>query len=209
MTVQSDCQPSRQALVISSFVMKWLDFSTCHPPVSVSYHCPGHSLCNFLCVVIKWWLSDWKWLLKLNLSFSQNILFKKKKRPFVSVSFNVKKRSFLFHIWLLPWWVFGNGCAAFGPGIGAKHPCPLPSWQAVARGDEAMGQCPTCAPSRASPSREQPSTVWRTLGRVTASSSCQLFFFFFMKLIRNSAWGHLAWEIHVKIRSFKNTSLII
>lgn len=80
MTVQSDCQPSRQALVISSFVLKWSDFSTCHPPVSVSYHCPGHSLCNFLCVVIKWWLSDWKWLLKLNLSFSQNILFKKKKK---------------------------------------------------------------------------------------------------------------------------------
>jgi len=37
--------------------------------------------------------------------------------------------------------------------------------------------------------REQPSTFWRTFGRVTAGTSCQLLFsfFFFMKLIRNSA----------------------
>lgn len=186
MTVQSDCQPSRQALVISSFVMKWSDFSTCHPPVSVSYHCPGHSLCNFLCVVIKWWLSDWKWLLKLNLSFSQNILFKKKKkkRPFVSAAFNVlKKKSFLFHIWLLPWWVFGKGWAAFGPGIRWSEASML-CHRDGERWYEDMkpqGNVGSALPLTHLQAWSGPA-VWRTLGRVTAGTSCQILFIFFFSL---------------------------
>lgn len=144
MTVQSDCQPSRQALVISSFVMKWSDFSTCHPPVSVSYHCPGHSLCNFLCVVIKWWLSDWKWLLKLNLSFSQNILFKKKiikKRPFVSVAFNVwvffKKELFTSRLVIAPVGVWEWLCCLWLWHQMERSIRALPlAWRAVAQGDE-------------------------------------------------------------------------
>lgn len=127
MTVQSDCQPSRQALVISSFVMKWSDFSTCHPPVSVSYHCPGHSLCNFLCVVIKWWLSDWKWLLKLNLSFSQNILFKKKKKkdPLFQLLLMLKReRPFYFTFGYCPGGCLGRVELPLAPvSDGVKHPC--------------------------------------------------------------------------------------
>lgn len=64
MTVQSDCQASRLGLCDKSALRLGgsSGFGSCHSRGSASYQRLTHSLGNFLCVVIKWRLSDCKWL---------------------------------------------------------------------------------------------------------------------------------------------------